>query len=133
MDRSLGDGGMPLLGDLGVVFERYGEGWVEARWHPTAPACNPFGVVHGGVYGVVHDAAMHFAAAAALDSGDRIATLDVQFQILRAPSAGDELTVRADVARLARQVAFTECAVRDSAGEVVSHGMGTFTVKRKAP
>jgi hypothetical protein len=26
MDRSLGDGGMPLLGQLGVEFERYGEG-----------------------------------------------------------------------------------------------------------
>jgi uncharacterized protein (TIGR00369 family) len=133
MDRSLGDGGMPLLGELGVVFERYGEGWVEARWVPTAPACNPFGVVHGGVYGMVHDAAMHFAAAAALQSGDRVATLDVQFQILRAPSAGDTLAVRAEVGRMARQVAFTECVVRDPEGAVVSQGMGTFTVKRKAP
>ena len=131
MDRSLGDGGMPLLGELGVTFARYGEGWVEADWIPTALACNPFGVVHGGVYGVIHDAAMHFAAASALRSGDRIATLDVQFQILRAPAAGDALTVRGEVSRLARQVAFTGSTVRDPAGTVVSQAMGTFTVRRK--
>jgi len=123
---------MPLLGELGLVFERYGEGWVEARWIPTALACNPFGVVHGGVYGVVHDAAMHFAAAAALESGDRSATLDVQFQILRAPAAGDALDVRGEVTRLARQVAFTESVVRDPVGEIVSKAMGTVTVRRKA-
>jgi acyl-coenzyme A thioesterase PaaI-like protein len=64
MDRSLGDGGMPLLGQLGVSFERYGDGWAEAAWTPTELAGNPFGVVHGGVYGVVHDAAMNFAANA---------------------------------------------------------------------
>jgi hypothetical protein len=35
LDRSLGDGGMPLLAQLGVSFERYGEGWAEAAWQPT--------------------------------------------------------------------------------------------------
>ena len=71
MDRSLGDGGMPLLGQLGVNFEGYGEGWAEAAWTPTELAGNPFGIVHGGVYGVVHDAAMNFAASSALEvSGD---------------------------------------------------------------
>ena len=35
MDKALGDGGMPLLGQLGVDFRRYGEGWVEAAWTPT--------------------------------------------------------------------------------------------------
>jgi hypothetical protein len=35
LDRSLGDGGMPLREPLGVWFERYGEGWAEATWTPT--------------------------------------------------------------------------------------------------
>ncbi len=66
MDKSLGDGGMPLLEQLGLSFERYGEGWAEATWTPTDLACNPLGPVHGGVYGVVHDAAMNFATNSAL-------------------------------------------------------------------
>ena len=116
MDRSLGDGGMPLLGQLGVSFERYGEGWAEAAWTPTELAGNPFGIVHGGVYGVIHDAAMNFAANSALESGDRVATLDVSYQTRRAPKVGDALAVRGEVSQLTRQVAYTESTVTDADG-----------------
>ncbi len=104
MDRSFGDGGMALLGQLGVSFDAYGEGWATAAWVPTELACNPAGAVHGGVYGVVHDAAMNFATNAALES---------------------------EVVRLARQVAYLETAIRDADGRYVSKGTGTFLVRRK--
>src|SRR5690348_16936493 len=132
MDRSLGDGGMPLLGQLGVAFDAYGDGWVTANWFPTELACNPAGSVHGGVYGVVHDAAMNFATNAALESGDRAATLELKYSTMRAAQAGDPLTVRGEVVRLARQVAYLETAIYDAAGELVSKGTGTFFVRRKA-
>ena len=131
LDRSLGDGGMPLLGQLGVSFERYGEGWAEATWVPTELACNPFGIVHGGVYGVIHDAAMNFATNAALESGDRASTLDVSYQTRRAPEAGAALAVRGQVERLTRQIAYVESTVTDADGEVVSRAMATFMVRRK--
>ena len=132
MDRSLGDGGMVLLAQLGLSFERYGEGWAEASWTPTELACNPFGIVHGGVYGVVHDAAMNFASNSALESGDRVATLDVSYQTRRAPEAGAPLQVRGEVVRLTRQVAYVESTVTDArTREVVSRAMGTFIVRRK--
>jgi uncharacterized protein (TIGR00369 family) len=130
MDRSLGDGGMPLLGQLGVDFRRYGEGWVEADWTPTELGGNPFGIVQGGVYGVVHDAAMNFAAVSALSSGDRIATLDVSYQTRRAPKVGDALAVRGEVTQLTRQVAYTESTITDADGGVVSRAMATFIVRR---
>src|SRR4030095_9815376 len=132
MDRSLGDGGMPLLGLLGVSFERYGEGWAEAAWTPTDLAGNPFGIVHGGVYGVVHDAAMNFAANAALESGDPGGAVDVSYQTRRAPKVGDALSVRGEVVQLTRQVAYVESTVSDADGGVVSRAMGTFIVRRKA-
>ena len=132
LDRSLGDGGMALLGQLGLSFDGYGEGWSEAEWKPTDLACNPFGTVHGGVYGVVHDAAMNFAANSALESGDRVATLDVTYQTRRAPEPGAPLRVRGEVVRLTRQVAYLESTITDPGGEVVSRGMGTFIVRRKS-
>jgi uncharacterized protein (TIGR00369 family) len=132
MGRSLGDGGMPLLGLLGVDFQRYGDGWAEAAWTPTELAGNPFGIVHGGVYGVIHDAAMNFAANSALASGDRVATLDVSYQTRRAPKVGDRLAVRGEVVELTRRVAYVESTVRDADGGVVSRAMGTFIVRRKA-
>lgn len=131
MERSLGDGGMRLLGELGVSFDAYGEGWASAAWTPTELACNPAGTVHGGVYGVVHDAAMNFATNAALESGDRAATLELKYSTMRPAQAGDALAVRGEVLRITRQVAYLEAAIRDRDGELVSKGTGTFLVRRK--
>jgi uncharacterized protein (TIGR00369 family) len=131
MDRSLGDGGMRLLGELGVSFDGYGDGWATATWTPTELACNPAGQVHGGVYGVVHDAAMNFATNAALESGDRAATLELKYSTMRPAGAGDVLTVRGEVVRLAKQVAYLETGIRDTNGELVSRGTGTFILRRK--
>jgi uncharacterized protein (TIGR00369 family) len=134
LDKSLGDGGMPLLGQLGLSFEQYGEGWVEGAWTPTELACNPLGPVHGGVYAVVHDAAMNFASNSALESGDRVATLDVSYQTRRGAGAGDRLRVRGDVAQLARTVAYVESTISTEAdGAVVSRAIATFAVRRAEP
>ena len=133
MDRALGDGGMALLGQLGVTFDGYGSGWAEAAWVPTALACNPAGIVQGGVYGVVHDAAMNFATNSALARGDRCATLDVQYQTIRAAAAGDALRVRGSVTRAAKQVAHVESDVTTAAGDVVSRATATFILRRKDP
>ena len=131
LDQALGDGGMPLLTELGLSFEHYGEGWAEASWTPTALACNPLGTVHGGVYGVVHDAAMNFAASSALDRGDRAATLDLAYQTMRAAEAGAPLTVRGEVVQLSTSVAYLESTVRDRDAALVSRGTATFFVRRR--
>lgn len=131
MDRSLGDGGMRLLGELGLSFDAYGDGWATATWTPTELACNPAGTVHGGVYGVVHDAAMNFATNAALESGDRAATLELKYSTMRPARAGDALTVRGEVVRITRQVAYLETEIRDPDDEPVSKSTGTFILRRK--
>jgi uncharacterized protein (TIGR00369 family) len=131
LDSALGDGGMPLLAQLGLSFVRYGEGWAEATWTPTELACNPLGGVHGGVYGVIHDAAMNFAASSALERGDRAATLDVTYQTIRPSSSGDTLQVRGSVVRLSTSVAYLESSVRGADDAVVSRATATFFVRRR--
>jgi uncharacterized protein (TIGR00369 family) len=131
LDGALGDGGMPLLALLGLAFERYGEGWAEAAWTPTELACNPLGTVHGGVYGVVHDAAMNFAASSALDRGDRAATLDITYQTIRPSNEGDALQVRGELVRLATSVAYLESTVRGADDGVISRATATFFVRRR--
>jgi uncharacterized protein (TIGR00369 family) len=133
MDKSLGDGGMPLLAQLGISFDAYGAGWASAAWVPTGLACNPLGGVHGGVFGVIHDAAMNFATSSALESGDRAVTLDVAYQTIRPATSDDALTVRGEVIRLAKQVAYATSTVRDAAGDIVSSATATFLVRRKPP
>lgn len=133
MERSLGDGGMPLLAQLGVTFDTYGEGLAAATWVPTELACNPLGQVHGGVYGVIHDAAMNFATNSGLESGDRAATLDLTYQMMRGAEAAQSLTVRGEIVRLTKQVAYVESIVRNTKSELVSRGTATFLVRRKQP
>lgn len=133
MDKSLGDGGMPLLALLGVSFDGYGDGWVTAAWVPTSLACNPFGGLHGGVFGVIHDAAMNFATNSSLESGDRAVTLDVAYQTIRPATSNDVLTIRGTVVRLAKQVAYATSTVRDGAGDIVSSATATFLLRRKPP
>jgi uncharacterized protein (TIGR00369 family) len=124
---------MPLLAQLGVNFDAYGEGWTTATWVPTELACNPLGQVHGGVYGVIHDAAMNFATNSGLESGDRAATLDLTYQMMRGAEAAQSLTVRGEVVRLTKQVAYVESVVHNTDGELISRGTGTFLVRRKQP
>lgn len=131
MSKWLGDGGMPLLGQFGAAFDGYGQGWAEASWVPTELCCNPAGIVQAGVQAVLIDAAMNFAMLAALDRGDRGATLEMKTSTMRALRAGDELRVRGEVVRLARQVAHAEAWVRRG-DELVSHATGTFIVNRSA-
>lgn len=133
MDKALGDGGMPLLGQLGVDFQRYSEGWVEAAWTPTESACNPVGGVHGGVYAVVHDAAMNFATNSALERGESGATISITYSTMRGAKAGDALTVRGEVVRLARQIAYLETTITNADGETVSTASGTFILRRRDP
>ena len=131
MDKALGDGGMALLGQLGVDFLRYGEGWVEAVWAPTESACNPVGGVHGGVYAVVHDAAMNFATNSALARGESGATISITYATMRGAKVGDELQVRGEVVRLARQIAYLETTITNAESQVVSKASGTFILRRR--
>jgi uncharacterized protein (TIGR00369 family) len=137
MDRWLGDGGMAIIGAIGGSFERYGGGegeaaWVAGRWVPTELACNPHGTVQAGVYSVILDAAMNFAINAGLSGRDRTrATLEMKTETIRASAAGAELSVRGEVVRAARQVAYAEATVHDDEGRLVSRSTGTFLLQRE--
>ncbi|MBJ7282291.1 MAG: PaaI family thioesterase [Acidimicrobiia bacterium] len=131
MDKSLGDGGMALLSQIGLNFDSYGEGWVEATWNPTPLACNPMGGVHGGVYGVVHDAAMNFATNSALEKGEHGATISISYSTLRGAASGDVLSIRGEVLRVTKQIAYLTTTISNAEGDPVSTATGTFFLRRR--
>jgi uncharacterized protein (TIGR00369 family) len=134
MNRWLGDGGMPIIAAIGGTFDAYGadrDGWVSGTWIPTALACNPHGIVQAGVHSVVHDAAMNFAINAGLRGRDRTrATLELKSELLRVARSDDRLTVRGEVVRQAKLVAYAEARVTDGAGQLVSKATATFLLHR---
>jgi uncharacterized protein (TIGR00369 family) len=133
MKRWLGDGGMPIIEQIGAALTSYGNEWVEGTWTPTPLACNPAGTVQAGVHGVVLDAAMNFAINAGLDGKDRTrGTLEMKTETMRPAQGGADFTIRGDVVRMAKQVAYAEAAVRDADGRLISRATGTFFLHREA-
>lgn len=130
MDRWLGDGGMTLIAELGAAFTAYGAGWSEAQWAPTPACCNPGGTVQAGVHSVLLDAVMNFALVASLKPGEHVATLEMKVSTMRPTRAGDRLTVRGEVVRLGRRVAYAQAFAR-AGEETVSHATGTFVLWRQ--
>lgn len=134
MDRWLGDGGMPVIGAVGAAFDGYGEGWATATWTPTVMACNPHGIVQAGVHSVLLDAAMNFAINAGLDGRDRTkATLEMKTECIRAALKDGAYTVKGEVVRTTKQVAFAEARVLDADGQLLSRSTGTFLLHRDTP
>jgi uncharacterized protein (TIGR00369 family) len=136
MDRWLGDGGMPIIEQVGGSFDAYGVdgedlGWVEGTFTPTTLACNPHGIVQAGVHSLLLDAAINFAINAALRGRDRTkATLELKIETMRAALEGQSYALRGDVVRMARQVAYGEGVVRDGEGQIVSRATATFLLHR---
>src|SRR5205823_6803755 len=129
MQRWLGDGGMPLVGELGAAFTAYGDGWSEAEWAPTPRCCNPAGTVQAGVQAVLLDAVMNFALLAGTDRGTTTATLEMKVSTMRPVRADDRCTVRGEVLRLGGRVAYLQAFIRRGE-DVLAHATGTFAVFR---
>jgi uncharacterized protein (TIGR00369 family) len=136
MDRWLGDGGMPIIAAVGGAFVAYGVdgedlGWVAGTFTPEDLACNPHGVTQAGVHSLLLDACMNFAINAALTGKDRTrATLELKTETMRPAMKGTAYTLRGEVVRLAKQVAYGEAMVRDEEGALISRATGTFLLHR---
>jgi acyl-coenzyme A thioesterase PaaI-like protein len=136
MDRWLGDGGMEVIGLVGASFDDYGVdgedlGWVTGSWSPTALACNPHGTAQAGIHSLLLDAAMNFAINAALPGRARTrGTLEMKTETMRPATLGLTFTLRGEVVRMAKQVAYGEASVRQGDGLLVSRATGTFLLHR---
>ncbi len=139
MDRWLGDGGMAIIDVVGGAFTGYGVdgedlGWVVGTFAPTDLACNPHGVTQAGVHSLLLDACMNFAINAALPGRARTrGTLEMKTECMRPAMRGDAFTLRGEVVRMAKQVAYAEATVRDAGGLLISRCTGTFLLHRPEP
>jgi len=139
MDRWLGDGGMAIIEVVGGAFTDYGVdgedlGWAAGTFTPTDLACNPHGIVQAGIHSLLLDASMNFAINSALPGRARTrGTLEMKTECMRPALKGEPYTVRGEVVRMAKQIAYGEASMRDADDVLVSRATGTFLLHRPSP
>src|ERR1700728_3434169 len=85
------------------------------------------GVVHGGALAALADTAGGLASYMACPLGTRVATVEMKINFLEAVEAGN-VTAEAEVVRLGRHIAVTDCDLRDDSGRLVAKALMTFFV-----
>lgn len=96
----------------------------DARHH------NPMGIVHGGIFCDLADAAMGIAVAAALAEGEGFATLNLSATYLRAVKDGP-LIATGRIVHRGRSVIHSEAEVVDGEGRAVARLTSTCMVVRE--
>jgi uncharacterized protein (TIGR00369 family) len=87
----------------------------------------PFGVVHGGVYSTIVDAAAFWAVYPEIDEGMGMTSVDLKLNYLAPTSAGKLLGIGRRI-KLGKTLGLGEAKVTDQDGRVLAHGTSTVIV-----
>jgi uncharacterized protein (TIGR00369 family) len=87
----------------------------------------PFGMVHGGVYASVVDAAAFWAVYSQIDEGFGITTVELKLNYL-APTSKGTLIAKGKSIKVGKSLCLGEASVVDEAGKLIAHGTETMMV-----
>jgi uncharacterized protein (TIGR00369 family) len=87
----------------------------------------PFGIVHGGAFCSIIDAAAFWAVFSEVSEGEGMTSVDVKMNYL-APSAGGKLIAIGNKIRLGKTLGLGEAQVTDEQGKILAHGTSTLMV-----
>ncbi len=90
---------------------------------------NPMGTVHGGILCDLADAAMGYAFASTLGTGESFTTLELKINFLR-PVFDEKLSAKAKVTHRGKTVGLVECDVTNEEGKLVARASSTCSVLR---
>jgi uncharacterized protein (TIGR00369 family) len=104
---------------LGFRFTSFEEGRVSVEMDAGPRHHNPMGIVHGGIFCDLADAAMGMAFATTLADDESFATLQLQASYLRAVREG-RLVATGRVVHRGKTVGHTDCEIVDGEGRPVA-------------
>ncbi len=87
----------------------------------------PFGVVHGGVFASIIDAACFWAVFPEVAEHDGMTTVDLKLNYL-APAARGKLIARGRRIKLGRTLGLADAVVTDQDDKILAHGTSTLMV-----
>jgi uncharacterized protein (TIGR00369 family) len=95
---------------------------IEAQKH-----LQPFGMVHGGAFASIIDAATFWAIFGEVDEGTGMTSVDLKLNYL-APAQNGKLVAKGRKIKLGKTLGLAEAKVTDERGRVLAHGTSTLMV-----
>lgn len=95
--------------------------------HLAEKHLQPFGVVHGGVFSSIIDAAAFWAVYSEVDDGAGMTTVDLKVNYLAPASRGMMIAIGQRI-KLGKTLGLAEATVKDEEGRVLAHGTSTVIV-----
>jgi uncharacterized protein (TIGR00369 family) len=87
----------------------------------------PYGIVHGGVYSSLVDAAGFWAAYTLREGSEGMTTIEMKLNYL-APAADGRFIATGKSIKNGKRICLSEATVRDREGKILAHGTVTLMV-----
>jgi uncharacterized protein (TIGR00369 family) len=121
----------PVAVLIGIRAVSFGNGEAVFEMKADRRHHNPMGSVHGGILCDLADAAMGYAFASTLDSGESFTTLELKINFLK-PVWSGRLTAMGRVVKNGHTVGLVECDVHDDKDRLVARASSTCMTLRGA-
>ena len=119
----------PVAELVGFQVVSASDGQAVAEMQADRRHANPMGTVHGGILCDLADAAMGYAMASSLATGESFTTLELKINFLK-PVWEARLTATARTVKRTRTTSLMECDVADEGGSLVARASSTCLVLR---
>jgi uncharacterized protein (TIGR00369 family) len=120
----------PFWSLLGMEISDARKGWARIRLPFTGKLANALGTAHGGAIFSTADSAAGIALAGLLREGESISTIEMKINYIRPVDEGD-IIAEAEIIQRGRNTAVGDVVVRDSRGNIVARGMGTYIINKR--
>ena len=117
----------PYFDLLSMQLKEVGIGYSVIEVDVAKKHLQPFGVVHGGVFASVIDAAAFWAVYYEVDEADGVTTVDLKLNYL-APAVSGRLAARGRRLKIGRTLGYAEAQVTDERGQILAHGTSTVII-----
>jgi uncharacterized protein (TIGR00369 family) len=117
----------PYFHLLSMRIEELGMGTSRLEITIAGKHLQPFGMVHGGVFSSIVDAASFWAIFPLLDEGLGLTTVEMKLNYL-APAAGGNLIALGKCLKLGKTLGLARAEVKDHKGRLLAYGTGTMMV-----
>lgn len=118
----------PYFELLSIKLMDVGVGYSSLEIDLTDKHLQPFGMVHGGVFASIIDAAAFWSVYLGIeDQTAGLTTVDLKLNYL-APAVSGKLIARGRQIKLGRTLGYAEAEVLDQTGKILAHGTSTVII-----